>query len=136
MSYKNTDAWRYISKRWGSWLKENGAVHISAICGVIAHYFECYCDEFQSIEEGIMWCQEVWPMILPLVETMVIYDPNGWEIDDSKDKESLKHENLPPSAPGGQITHQIIPELEEIIKITKENWKRDNNDSGDESDNE
>lgn len=55
---------------------------------------DCDPDDFQSFEQGVFWFQEFWLMVSKILDNTIIWDKYGWEIDDSKDKESLKHKIL------------------------------------------
>lgn len=55
-------------------------------------------------------------MVIKVLDNTTIYDKNGWEVDDSKNKESLRHANLPSQAPGEKIAIFAVYKLEDFKK--------------------
>ncbi|KAK8860641.1 hypothetical protein M9Y10_012306 [Tritrichomonas musculus] len=86
MSYQNTEAWEYLSRRWGSWFNVDDFEKITSLVVCAAAYMDCDPDDFQSFEQGVFWFQEFWLMVRKILDNTIIWDKYGWEIEDSKDK--------------------------------------------------
>lgn len=115
MSYQNMEAWRYLSRRWGSWLNVNSLRRITSLAHSVADYFGTEREDYHSIDEVLFWFQEYWDMLVKCLDATTIYDKYGWEVNDLKNKETLKHKNLPATSPGGQIIMVLVPEIEETL---------------------
>lgn len=124
MSIQETAAWHYLFSRWGSWLRENGVRRLDTLCEVVSDLFDANRDEIQTIEEGVCWCQNYWHMIGPVLDYIVIFDKNGWEIDDTKNHAELIHQNLPSAAKGGEILIRTDYELQRFLKYCDEKYLR------------
>lgn len=69
----------------------------------MADYFGTEREDYHSIDEVVFWFQEYWNMLVECLDATTIYDKYGWEVNDLKNKETLKHKNLPATSPGRQI---------------------------------
>lgn len=119
MTYRNTEAWKYLEKRWGSWINVNSLRRLTSLAHAVSDYFVVEREDYNSVENVVSWFQEYWSMIVDCLNVTIIYDRNGWEVNDEKNKETLKHKPLPPTSPGGQIIMAIVPEIEEYIDRTE-----------------
>lgn len=100
MSYLETEAWEYLERRWGSWINVDS---LTSLCTIVADFFDCNLVEFETVEQGVIWCQYFWPMVKPVFNNMTVYNRMGWEIDDSKEGRNLKYTPIPEDAKGGVI---------------------------------